>query len=180
MYRRVKQFFVALTAKMRTADHLVVKQNLSPMEAEAFYRMDINSQKHSVNVTLTCIRLAKTVPDVNNRRLLRAALLHDVGKIAGDMGTIDRVLIVLVNRLAPGIAARLVKKGMCWARTGDLLGGICHAFYINRHHAELGKQTAEALGVDSETVALIAAHHQPPADGEPVELTLLREADGLN
>ncbi|HEX3032077.1 MAG TPA: HD domain-containing protein [Bacillota bacterium] len=175
MLHRIGQFIHALTAKMEPADRQFVNQILSEAEQKAFYAMDTNSQKHSVLVAKTCVRLAGRWANVDLSALLRGALLHDIGKLKGDMGTADRVLIVAVNKLWPRLARWLAQP-----RGGAIWQGFGRPFYIHSRHSELGCTAARSIGVEEKVLQLISGHHSPPSEGEPLELTLLRQADNLH
>lgn len=119
-------------------------------------------QRHGLNVLR---RLEAAGHD--DADLLRAALLHDVAKgSAIRLG--HRVLIVLLDRFAPGALAWLARDGVAgWRRP----------FYVNRSHAEIGAGLARAAGATPRTIELIHRHHDPPAPGDDEALRALRGAD---
>lgn len=183
MLRRIFQVIHALTAKMESQDYRLVAAYLDAREQSLFYAMDINSQKHAVKVALTCLNLAARHPSVNRKLLVRAALLHDIGKQQGDLTTLYRIIFVITDKLFPWLGMTLAKQGNALIRQQlpDLpWQKLRHAFFVLYSHPVLGSRKAEAVGVEPEILELIARHHNPHLPGEPLELTILREADNLN
>lgn len=107
--------------------------------------------------------------------LLQAALLHDVGKALHRPRLWERVLIVLGQRLAPRLCARLGR--------GDPRGWR-RAFVIARQHPQWGAELIRQKGGAEKLIRLVQ-HHQEPAnrlDDFPYldELLALQGADGRN
>lgn len=106
---------------------------------------------------------------VSDPDLLRAALLHDVGK-ADDRGRVrlaHRIVVVVLRRFAPRLLARLNRAD---------LPGPFHGFYLGEHHARLGARLAERAGVSARTRDLIAGHERRDVVNDP-ELRALIDAD---
>ncbi|HEX3032948.1 MAG TPA: HD domain-containing protein [Bacillota bacterium] len=177
MWHRIRQVLHALTARMTSQDYTFTAIYLNPKELQAFEAMDTNSQKHCILVAKTCLELLQDYPkgQIKVTTLVRAALLHDIGKVRGDLGTLDRVIVVMVDRLFPNVGAALSAESRHRNSTG-----LRHAFYIYHNHPSLGVETAIAIGVEREICQLIADHHSSPYTGEPLELTILRQADNLH
>lgn len=140
-----------------------------------FWNMSVPDQRHALNVSYNALSLAKGRPLIDGSILVKAALLHDVGKIRGDISTIDKIITVLASRLAPQWA----EKWGIFGR-GNKLDNVKHAFYIYYHHAERSCEMVTAINTNAKIAAIIAWHHTSPVDGDPPELNLLRQADNLN
>lgn len=99
----------------------------------------------------------------DDRLLLQAALLHDIGK--GDQRRRDRVAHVLLSiaRLEGLIAGEQASTQMR------------RALHRSRTHAETGAATLLHLGVDARVAELVRLHHERP--GQDGMLELLQEAD---
>jgi hypothetical protein len=184
---RFRQFFGALTAGTDEDDEQVLAYLLTPPQRDLFRRMAPNDQRHSLGVCATLRRAGYDDP-----ALLRAALLHDVGKAAGRIWLWQRTLIVLLRRWAPDLL-RWLARGSChlplvprysplatrrveapWWRRG---------FVINRFHPELGARWAAQAGCSPTTVALIRRHQEPVKVIENYQdrlLVKLQWADGVN
>lgn len=161
---RVRQFFAALRPRVDPVERSLVVVRLTPAERALFARLTAAYQRHSLGVLRRLEAAGYTDAD-----LLRAALLHDVGKAEAGIGLHHRVLAVLLPRFAPTLWGRLVSE--------EAATGWRRPFYVQRHHAALGARLAQAAGASARTVALIARHHDPAA-ADDEELRALRRADG--
>ncbi len=166
---RVWQFLQALSAHLREEDFRVLKENLTPEELGAFSRMPPADQRHSLDVYYTLVRAGKTHPE-----LLKAALLHDIGKAEGEIRLWHRVAIVLIRAVFP--------RALKWLAVPN---GWRYPFYVHYYHPVLGAEMARKLGCSPLTVELILRHQPalelPPWDPSPEEMELLRalqEVDG--
>jgi len=175
MSRRVKQVIAALTATIHPEDRTFVSQYLCSEEQTLFWAMNLPDQRHVLNVAYTALKLAKGQEEFDRELLVKCALLHDVGKIKGDVSTIDKIMTVIGHKLSP----RWAKE---WGRCGrgSKLKNIRHAFYIYFHHAKRSATMLEAIGANQKIVEIVAKHHKTPADHDPLELVLLRKADDLH
>jgi putative nucleotidyltransferase with HDIG domain len=175
MWHRVKQFFAALTAEVTAADREFADAWLNAAERALFYAMNLPDQYHALQVARTARRLAAGRADVDLELLVRCALLHDVGKVKGDVSTFDKTAAVLANRFAP-------EKAEGWGRPGrgGRIANLRHALHVYFHHPERGAALVAAAGGDERLTDIIGRHHRPPAAGDPPELTILREADELH
>ena len=175
MNRRVKQFFAAITARIEASDHKFIVSNLSAKEADFFYQMNLPDQRHALNVAYTALELADGQKQVDQELLIKCALLHDVGKVKGDVSTADKIITVILDKAAADWAKAWGRQGR-----GGKMANLRHAVYIYYHHAVRGADMLSAAGMSHQLTEIVAKHHEAPAVGEPPELTLLREADNLN
>jgi len=173
--KRVKQFFSAITARIEASDQNFIANYLSTAEAKFFYQMNLPDQRHALNVAYTALELAGGQKQVDQELLIKCALLHDVGKVKGDVSTADKIITVILDKAAPGWAKSWGRPGR-----GGKLSNLRHAVYIYYHHAARGTEMLSAAGMSPQVTEIIAKHHEAPAVGEPPELTLLRTADNLN
>ncbi len=175
MWRRVKQVFAALTAKVAAADREFVAAWLTPGEQALFFAMNVPDQHHALQVAHAARRLAAGRENVDTGLLTRCALLHDVGKVKGDVSTFDKALAVLAHRLAPSWAEGWGRPGR-----GGRVANLRHALHVYFRHPERSAALLAGIGADERLLAIIRRHHWPPSPGEPPELTILREADDLH
>lgn len=173
MMQRIRQFIKAIHASINDADDRFLKAWLSEPEQSLFFQMSLPEQRHALDVAYTVQQLERKTA-VNKNILIRCALLHDVGKVRGDISTMAKVFAVLVDGFCPERARR-------WARAAKSGRGhdLRHALYVYFHHAELGREKLLALGL-TELAEIVAKHHEAPAEDDPPELLLLRQADELN
>jgi putative nucleotidyltransferase with HDIG domain len=173
--KRVKQVVAALTARIEKHDQDFLSKNLSKAEAAFFYQMNLPDQRHALNVAYTALELADGQEPVDRDLLVKCALLHDVGKVKGDVSTADKIITVLFDTFAPVWAKSWGRQGR-----GGKIDNLRHAVYIYYNHATRGAAMLTAAGLHPQVTQIIARHHEAPAVGEPPELTLLRAADNLN
>lgn len=142
-------------------DEAWATSHLGPGERQLWQRMTRADRKHSVGVA----RLVAAQVGEGERPVLAAALLHDVGKLDADLGTVGRVAATLVGR----------RRAAGWADAPGLRRRI--ARYL-RHDA-IGAALLEDAGADPLTAAWAREHHLPERDWTvPVHIgRVLRDAD---
>lgn len=175
MINRVKQLFSALTANISTVDKEFVVRHLTVEEQRLFWQMNLPDQRHALNVTYSAQAMAKELLGIDQTVLLKCALLHDVGKVRGDISTIDKVITVLAYSCCKSQAERWGRFGR-----GNRLQNLRHAFFIYFRHGERGAEFLTKIHADQRIVEIIRQHHKAPADNDPPELTILRKADNLH
>ncbi len=167
IFKRIKQFFRAVTAEISIDDEKYVMAHLKPKEQELFFALGTVDQYHSLKVAYTIERLIiEDKQGIDREFLIRCALLHDIGKANRRVGIGGKIFAVLVMTFAPK-----------WADDLELKGN--DAIYVYRNHAEIGAQKLQRMGLFPEA-KIIARHHSPPRDDDSRELKLLRIADDEN
>lgn len=146
MYR-VKQLWWALTARPLSAEtEREVQSILTSAEFAIFQRFSNNDKQHAIRV----LRLLQQ-REQRDPSLLKAALLHDVGKARTRLSVLDRCLIVLASRLVP-------ERAQAWGHNTREPFGWRKAFVTKEQHPAWGADSAIAAGSDAQTVALIRWH----------------------
>ena len=157
---RVRQFLAAARARVSDDEIAVLEQYLTPSQRDLFREMSPIDQRHCLDV-FSLLRQGHSDPD-----LLRAALLHDVGK----KGILvwHRVVGVLLEAFWPTLLEKLaVSRPQSWL----------YGLYIYRYHANLSAELAERSGCSPSVVELIRGHHIP---SENEQAKALWEADRLS
>jgi len=170
---RVRQFVEALRAEFWPRPLPDLSDVLTESEETIFRRLARADQRHSVAVWQALRARGVVDPD-----LLKAALLHDVGKagvdgVQGRITLAHRVIYVLLRALAPAAWPRLARS-----RPGDWR----YAFYVQEHHASIGAELVQSLGA-SALAADLVRYHQEGGEDKPAlawRLALLRQADASN
>lgn len=173
--KRAIQFLKALFAKMDSADHDIVNNNLNDLEKTLFYQMDMPIQKHCVNVARTVITMAIDDHQLDQKLLIRASLLHDIGKMGNNLTLLDRILFVLIHKLSDRLAIRIAKQGR-----GNPLARLRNGFYVHCYHGEIGANLADKLGLDEKLRFLLNNHHDKTIAENSAELSILMKADEIN
>src|SRR3990170_1209352 len=156
---RSRQFFGALLPRSDAKLRAVALRLLHEPERRLFESMTPHDQRH-------CLEVYRRLRADGNedRDLLMAALLHDVGK--GRVALWHRVAFVLLQAWTPGLLDRLAKPG-----DG---AGYRQALYRCQHHGELGGQIAREAGCSDTVVALIRAD---VSNARSAWLAALKDAD---
>lgn len=165
---RVRQFITTFAATFAPVDEAYVAEKFAYAPASAallplFYTMSRAEQHHSIDICRILDRQGHTDPDLHI-----AALLHDVGKAAAPPRLWERVVVVLIEALAP-------RRAEAWGQApadGSPANrcGLRQAFVVRRHHARWGARMAAEAGAPAPVVALIRHHHggAPSSDDESV------------
>ncbi|MGQ9778817.1 MAG: HD domain-containing protein [Bacillota bacterium] len=149
-------------------DKEFVRLHLSPGGQLLFFQMDPVDQRHALAVAKAILARYGARAELPAETMIQAALLHDAGKVAGDLTPWGRILVALLRRLAPGLRRR-------WAlRDGNAFQRAC---YVDLVHPRRGAYMAQSLGIAEEVVAAIRRHHERPRPDDPKLLIYLREAD---
>jgi putative nucleotidyltransferase with HDIG domain len=130
---------------------------LTDEQQALFASLAVVDQRHSMAVARALASHGETDPD-----LLRAALMHDIGKSLGRIAVWERVAHVLLLCVTPRLVGRIGSKRA---------GGAGHGLYLLAHHAELGAQIAAQAGFSPEVVALVRG------DGDARQQNALHAAD---
>ena len=157
---------LGFVAPLTGEEQAEVSTLLPPAALSLFASMSPADQRHSLRV---CRGLRERGWD--ERELLTAALLHDVGKAAGRVPFWTRPLIVLGKRCVPGLLARLT----AYPVEGSHLPGWRRALSYAWWHAKVGADLAEQAGLSERAVHYIRMHHRPDSP-ELAELHLVDEA----
>lgn len=164
--QRIKQFYLAITDKVYKEDKIYINKYLNKEELNLFYKLSNSEQKHSV-------RVAYDVEYVCNKKLLniketqvliKAALLHDIGKIYPKLNFIDKSLLVIFNKITNGNLKKLNKF-----KKIDV--------YYN--HPEKGYNLLKDKGYDSKFLYLVKNHHNENIQKD-LYLDILKFCDDKN
>lgn len=162
MIYRVKQFFWAITAKLTPEEQDFIKQYLSEEEEKLFNQLKVYEQKHCINVAKA---LQNEVQDMNQENMIRAGLLHDIGKIKYPIGPIRKSMMVLLDKFTKGKIAKYTRLGMV------------RCYY---EHPQLGYELLkQKSGYQDEFLRFIQQHHQEinEVEYEDKALDLLKKWD---
>ncbi|MEX2543449.1 MAG: HD domain-containing protein [Trueperaceae bacterium] len=127
-------------------DDEFARTRLEPAEYRLYLSMDVRDRQHACQVAS---RLLDRRPDAGGA-LVRAALLHDVGKAGAPYNPLYRMLSHLY-------APRDVPSG-------PLYRGLRGAWQIRRHHHRYGAAMIRDAGGDRDVADLVERHHQPNGD----------------
>ncbi len=141
---RVWQFWQSLQKPPCREDWDQVGTILNHSEFELFKLLPVPDQNHSLRVLRHLESDGETDPN-----LLKAALLHDIGKIRYPLSRAERVFVVLFKGLFPGIAAAWREKTP---------QGIYRSLVATHQHPAWGAELAEGVGCNQRVIWLIRNH----------------------
>jgi len=149
---RVTQFVWHLRASVTTGEQRLARDQLSSSSLIALFDdMPRADQRHALDVYR-----ALQSGGYDDKDLLSAALLHDVGKARG-IPLPYRVAIVLLRALAPAFLRHLDREKSWWRRP----------FYVSLHHPEIGAEMIAGAGGNKRLVAF-ARYHQKPLEARGI------------
>lgn len=107
MFYRVRQFFWVISANIKDDDRKFIDNYLNNNEKDLFYSQKISQQYHSIKVGKGVLEecLKKNLYDI---LLIKAALLHDIGKLNNDLNIFEKSTIIIISRLFPGLFKKLI------------------------------------------------------------------------
>jgi hypothetical protein len=152
---------LGFVAPLTPVENAEVAHKLPVSALPLFQSMSRADQQHSLRV---CRGLLARGCD--EKDMLAAALLHDVGKAEGRVPFWTRPAIVIGKRIAPRLLTRLaVKPAYAVAGyaggTGKSGARWRRALGMAWWHAEVGAELAAAAGLSERAVLYIRTHHQP-------------------
>jgi|SRR5690554_5345901 len=163
-----------LRFRLPQSDLAFVQSYLNEAGLFLFNQMSVVDQKHSVRVARYIIQEAVERRGINLNCVIQAALLHDAGKVKGDIKRYNRVCVGIIRRLCPC-------KRHKWS-SRDKQSALRYSLYVDMIHPTRGAYMAESMGIDSRVVSLIKNHHEqkPEVVAGDGELSLLQLADAKN
>jgi len=160
---RVWQFWQSLKGAPREEDQDGAGEVLSSEELSLFQQLLAADQNHGLRVLRSLKSEGESDPD-----LLKAALLHDLGKMRYPLRRWERVLAVLATGFFP-------RRLQTWGKKNPT--GIFRPLVVLQQHPRWGAELAEAAGSSARTIWLIHNHEKELSDGDSPDgdLTLLRK-----
>lgn len=141
-----------------------IESILNIEELNLFNKLSIQEQKHSVKVAYDIQFFCKDNHKIDINLLVRAALLHDIGKIYKELNIIDKSVIVLLNKISKGKIKRFFKNKKI------------NVYY---NHGKIGRELLEKIGCDKKLLYLVENHHNNRIC-DNLELRILRSYDEKN
>ena len=171
----MKRIFSMWIKNLSKEDTALINTYLDDSGKFLFYQMSRIDQHHALDVARIIITEAPDSKLFDQPKLIKAALLHDIGKVAGDFSFCSRILVGFIRRTKPTLRGKLAftNPTSFWERVG-------YGFYVDLVHPARGAHMAKIFGVEPTVVEMIRHHHDPPHEGQSVELTWLQLADSRN
>jgi putative nucleotidyltransferase with HDIG domain len=162
-FYRIKQFYWAMGSSISMLDIEFVKNKLTLSELDLFYRLSVSEQKHSIRVAYDVENMCMDM-GINPKILVKAALLHDIGKTYKRLNIIDKSIIVIVDNITRGS----IKQFSSISKLD---------VYYN--HAKIGYDILKKYINDNRLLYLVKNHHNDKIKGD-IQLNILRICDSIN
>lgn len=171
----LKRIFNGWVPKLNKEERKLIDDYLDDAGKFLFSQMSKVDQRHCLTVAQTILTQAAYLRGVKIKALVKAALLHDIGKVEGDFTLISRLFVGVVRRFKPTLRGKLAitNPKTSWEK-------IKYGCYVDLVHPARGAHMAKIFGIESAVVEMIRRHHDPPRDGQSPELTWLQTADSKN
>ena len=169
---RFKQFFISMFSRYTKADQAFARSYLNIQEMALFNQLPGFEKKHSVVVAQKMLAAIHGKPELDERKMVRLGLLHDIGKVMERNSILTKSVLVIIRFLCPWLYDRLADTGKDHP--------IFRRFYIHKHHGQVGADLLAKIGEESEILAMIAKHDpriEPLGQETPIEQKILNEAD---
>ena len=169
---RFKQFYFGMFSAYTRADEAFARSFLGSSEFALFNQLPGFEKRHAVVVARRMLDLAFYNPELDQRKLVRLGLLHDIGKVAERNSVVTKSMLVIIRFLFPGFYDWLANRGKDDPRF--------RRFYIHKHHGAVGAELLAKIGVSGEFLSIIKKHDpriEPFGPEDPIELKILQEAD---
>ncbi|MEW9097226.1 MAG: HD domain-containing protein [Clostridiaceae bacterium] len=160
---RVKQFYLYFFDKMVNEDYIYISKYLNDYEISVFKKLSKGDQKHCVRVAYEVENKCNENKNLNKDRLVKIALLHDIGKIECKLNIIDKSLLVLLDSITKGN----IKKYSNIKKVNT---------YFN--HGEDGYKILKDKEYDEGFLYIIRNHHNKKVNNN--ELDIIRSCDDIN
>ena len=115
MLYRIKQFIWAIKSLYKSIDNKYIEQYLDKDEIKLFSLLKKSDKHHCIRVSkdiwnyIDNINRVEEVSDeisvdieINKDRILKLALLHDIGKIKRPLNIIEKSIIVILDKITKG------------------------------------------------------------------------------
>lgn len=156
---RIKQFYWAVTSIISSTDKDFLKEYLNANEINLFAKLAVYEQKHSIRIAQDIKKICST-----NERLIKVALLHDIGKINKSLNLLEKSLMVILDNLFKDKMKKYENIK------------IIDSYY---NHGENGYKILKGYGYDERFLYLVKNHHNNDIIGDK-ELNILKQYDNQN
>lgn len=157
MFYRVKQFFLAMFAKITKEDEEFINRYLTKEDLNLFKKLPTHEKKHCINVAKYVINNNHNVSDF----IIRATILHDIGKINSGLNPIFKSIIVIMNKVSEKLTRKLQ---------------FIKPIYVYYNHPYIGGEIYR--GINKEIAYIVENHHNYKIDNDTIKM--IQEADCNN
>ncbi len=170
---RIRQFWHTVFIETDVDQLKLMRGYLTIEQWSLFNQLQPGEKNHAIMVFTKLLDQGD-----DQRELLTAALLHDIGKLRYHLNPIEKAVVVLIKAIHPGLAHRW---GSMPVNGWDGLPRWCKAFILAENHAEWGADLARQAGASPMIESLIRRHHAGVNLAEDEAITsLLRKLETVD
>ena len=166
MLYRVKQFIWAITAPFIPINEEILNKYLNKEEKILFDKLCTSDKHHSIRVCKDALNIYSNKTNIDERKLAKIALLHDIGKSEHKLNVIEKSALVVLDGFMNGKFIKYSNN-----KKVDL--------YYN-HPKKSINMLKKSNGVyDKEFLEAIEKHHYKNI-GSNIYLKIIKECDDNN
>jgi predicted HD phosphohydrolase len=105
VFYRVKQFIWGITARLSKDEISFINSYLNEKEKSLFFSLPVYEQVHSVKVAKRVLKECEN-KELQDKMLIKASLLHDIGKINSGLNLITKSILVLSDKMMPKLTRK--------------------------------------------------------------------------
>ena len=168
MLYRVKQFILGFISLYKKVDYDYVNKYLNEDDLVLFNRLKINDKHHSIRVCKDSINFNNKLEKkekVDEVKLGRAALLHDLGKSKLYLSLIDKSAIVILDKITKGNIKNYKKN---------------KKINIYYKHPKEGYEILRRKGYSKEILEVVRDHHKKNYNEDNKFLDIIAYCDNKN
>lgn len=163
---RVKQFIWSITSSFKPIDKAIVNKYLNNKEKELFLKLRHSDQHHCIRVCKDSLQMLEEKNiRLNKNKVAKVALLHDIGKTVTHLNTVQKSVIVILDKITKGKLKKYKNNKYI-----DI--------YYN--HPSLGLDVLEDYNYDDEFLDVIKYHHNKHKKNSSDLLKLISVCDDKN
>lgn len=165
MYR-IKQFIWGIKSLYKRIDEEFIERFLTRDEIIMFKKLKINDQHHCIRVCKDALNTNENFElNIDEYKLGKAALLHDIGKITLHLNLLEKSIIVILDKLTSGYTKKFnnVKQ-----------------INIYYNHPQIGYDILKDKGYSIELLEVVRDHHKKYRLKDNEYLTIIAFCDDRN
>lgn len=172
MLNRVKQFVMDLYYSTKSIDLVYINGYLDKQELKEFNKLRKSDKQHSIRVAKDSLNILKSEAyanenNIDEKELIRIALLHDIGKNKYRLNSIEKSIMVILNSITKSRVKKYSNKS-----------NIIKSYY---YHPQIGVEILKNLNkaYSNEFLTAIECHHKIDYEFNDIQ-KILKVADDKN
>lgn len=168
IFYRVKQFYWGIKSLFIKDDFAILNKYLNKSELSLFMKIDKAERYHSIRVCKSVIKYVNNngVVDIDEYKICKCALLHDIGKAQAKLNIFDKSIIVIISFITRG---KFLKRN----KSKKIVN-----YY---DHPRIGAEILESIkGMSVDIIDCVRYHHNKDMIKKNKYLEILTLCDNCN